>query len=637
MTSKYVNLIDFLQRVCYHQKFIKGYSPLSVDPGSSNLRSVVPNLGLITDDKITEVRERVDIVQIVGEYVRLVPSGREYKALCPFHQEKTPSFYVVPQKQIFHCFGCGKGGGVFKFLMETEGTTFPESVRLLARRCGVEIPDECDLDSEQRSGFYDLLESAASFFSAQLMDSSRGRAAREYLQARGLDPSGEILSSFRLGFAPDSWDSLCKRAGKTREAVANLVSMGLIKPRQEGDGYYDTFRHRLMVPIVDLRGRVAAFGGRVIKSGDEPKYLNSPESVVFNKSRLLFNLHSAMPTIRRLDAAIVVEGYLDVISLVSHGFKNVVATLGTAITPDHMHLLARNCKTVYFCYDADHAGQKAMLKAVTLQRDTHLEACMITFGETKDDPESFIRREGSAAFQSLLDNALDMYTFLIETRTKGLNPPLEIHVKERLINEFKDLIPSVESPVAKSEVIRKISRLLDMDPYLLERQFENTDRGARSKADPPLVSKPGSSTGNRRQEWVLKHLLEHPHEIEKVCALLSPADFSDPRLRKLFEIIAQKQEAADGTLKPAQILATLDDSELVSRVSELLVTLEERPAEPFMQCVKLMVIDRMKHEAEEIQKKIRRAEHGGDSGEIGRLTMAQVELRRKIDLLSKNS
>ena len=590
-------------------------------------------MGIISSEIIAEIRERTDIVQIIGEHVRLIPSGRSYKALCPLHKEKTPSFHVVPDKQIYHCFGCGKGGDVFSFLMELEHFSFPEAVRYLAAKAGVSIPDDRSSENDPKAGLYTTLDKAAKFYESNLLDSELGKEARKYLKKRKI--SDKTISEFRLGVALNSWDSLLNKLGRnSQENVEMLEKTGLIKARTRGSGFYDSFRNRLMIPIIDNHGRVAGFGGRVIDPQDEPKYLNSPEGETFNKRKLLFNFRQALPTIRRLNAAIVVEGYLDVISLFQHGIKNVVATLGTAVSAEQIHMLARNCETVYFCYDADAAGQRATLRAVSLQKDTPINARVISFPDSKDDPDSFISREGAENFKKLLDKANDIYTFLIDTHTRGLKPPLEIPVKEKLIQEFKELVPAIHSSIARSEVIKKISKLLDMEPSVLEKEF-----AARKVGQPAehlkrrnLVS-PKLNASVQRQEWVLKHLLEHPEELDRVRALLGPDDFSDPRLKKIFEAINSQQQAAGDNLKPAEILASLDDSNLISRLSELMTTLEDKPDEPFMDCVKGLLRSRLESELKNIQVGIRDAEKKGDDEQLALFSIEQTEIKRKIDLL----
>jgi DNA primase len=590
-------------------------------------------LGIISSEIIAEIRERTDIVQIIGEHVRLIPSGRSYKALCPLHKEKTPSFHVVPDKQIYHCFGCGKGGDVFSFLMELEHFTFPEAVKYLAAKAGVSIPDDRSSENDPKARLYGILDKASKFYESNLLDTELGKEARNYLKKRKI--TDKTIADFRLGVALDSWDALLNQIGKiSQENLSLLEKTGLIKPRTKGTGFYDAFRNRLMIPIIDNHGRVAGFGGRVIKAEDEPKYLNSPEGETFNKRKLLFNFRQALPAIRRLNAAIVVEGYLDVISLFQHGIKNVVATLGTAVSAEQIHMLARNCEIVYFCYDADAAGQRATLRAVSLQKDTPINARVISFPDPTDDPDSFISREGAENFKKLLDKASDIYTFLIDTHTRGLKPPLEIPVKEKLIQEFKELVPAIHSSIARSEVIKKISKLLDMEPSVLEKEFAT--REVRQPAEHlkrrNLVS-PKLNASIQRQEWVLKHLLEYPEELDRVRALLGPDDFSDPRLKKIFEAINSQQQAAGDNLKPAEILASLDDSNLISRLSELMTTLEDKPDEPFMDCVKGLLRNRLESELKNIQKGIRDAEKKGDDEQLALFSVEQTEIKRKIDLL----
>lgn len=578
------------------------------------------------------IRERTDIIQIIGEHVRLIPSGHNYKALCPFHKEKTPSFHVVTDKQIYHCFGCGKGGDVFSFLMELEHMTFPEVVKFLAEREAIEIPRENDPDYEKKADLYNYLDRAAKFFESCLYDSSAGTVARDYLKKRKIN--SETAKKFRIGFAPNAWDSIVHRLGKTSEDLASLERAGLIKARGQGEGFYDVFRNRLMIPILDIHGRVAGFGGRVMSPEDEPKYLNSAESETFNKRRMLFNFREAVPVARRLNSVIVVEGYLDAISLFQNGIKNVVASLGTAISAEQIHMLARNCETLYFCYDADAAGQRATLRAISLQKDAPVNARVVSFPDPTDDPDSFVTREGAESFKNLLEKATDIYTFLIETHTRGLKPPLEIPVKQKLIQEFKELVPAIHSSIARSEVIRKISKLLDMDQHVLEKEFEGREapRSEEAQKKRTFIS-PRLNAEIQRQEWVLKHLLEHPEELDRVRALLGPGDFSDPRLRQIFEAISFQQEAAGGSLKPAEILAALDDASLISRLSELITTLEDRQPEPFMECVKGLVKSRLDAELKDIQLKIREAERGGDDSVIARLSMEQLDVRRKIETL----
>ena len=317
---------------------------------------------------IDELVARSDILDVVSDYVRLTPKGGSYWGLCPFHGEKTPSFHVLPDRQAYHCFGCGKGGGVVSFVMDVENLPYLDALRLLAKRAGMEFPEQ---DTDQRSRrkrgrLLELNKEAARYFHSQL-HSPIGQEGLAYLQRRGL--SRGIMTRFGLGFAPDSWDSLIRAMAQKGFDKAELLEAGLVVNSQKGR-IYDRFRGRVMFPIIDLRGDVIGFGGRVMGEG-EPKYLNSPESPVFNKSRNLFALNLAKNT--KLGRIVLTEGYMDTISLYQAGFDCAVASLGTALTADHAKLLSRFTKEVVICYDADSAGIQAANRAIPLLEKTGLK------------------------------------------------------------------------------------------------------------------------------------------------------------------------------------------------------------------------------------------------------------------------
>ncbi|MBI3038487.1 DNA primase [bacterium] len=590
--------------------------------------------GVVDDSVITEIRSRIDIVQLVGEYVRLIPSGRNLKGLCPFHQEKTPSFNVVPEKQMFYCFGCHKGGDSFRFLMDIEHFSFPETIRALAQRCGVSYSAEKDQVSEEKKVMYSLLEEVSGFFQSCLSDRAKGKHGREYLVKRGISP--QAAKKFQIGFAPDSWDDLFKGIGKTANKIELLERNGLIKPKKTGEGFYDSFRNRVIFPIFDPHGRVAGFGGRVIDPADEPKYLNSPETELFNKRKLLFNLKNALPQVRKNNEVIVVEGYLDVVSLVQAGVDNVVATLGTAITQEQIYLLSRNCDSVFFCYDADQAGQKATIRAISLKRETPLSARIITFENPKDDPDSFIQREGREKFLARMRNAKDIYSFLFDARTRDLKKPLDIHDKERLMAEFKGFVQEIQSPIARSEIIHRLSRLIDTDVKALESTLFPGIPSKESGGIPmkPLLKIDGQK---QREEWVIKHLFDHPEEIDKVKNFLGSADFSDPLLRELFEILLNSESSMGRALKSSEVITKIDDPKMVSRLSELIISLDEVPEYPFMECAIGMVEQNLKIEAERLEKRIRIAQQKESLEEIDRLILEQYQLRRRMSFLNRNN
>ncbi|MBF0406400.1 MAG: DNA primase [Candidatus Riflebacteria bacterium] len=586
----------------------------------NNLKS-----GFIPEDLIEEIRQKTDIVQIIGEYVKLIKSGKTYKALCPFHQEKTPSFHVVPEKQIYHCFGCNKGGNSFKFLMEVERLSFPEAARFLAKRSGVHIPEFRDPESDRKNKLYKVLDDAASIFSAMLFDSARGKSAREYLSKRGI--TSETCRKYRIGYSLDQYDFLIKRLGGDNEKLQILEKTGLIHPLKERSGFCDTFRNRLIIPITDIQGRVIAFGGRTIENR-EPKYLNSPESEVFHKRNTLFNFKTALQPIRKRNRALLVEGYLDVISLDQAGIDYSVATLGTAVSPEQMALLARNCDEVVLCYDADEAGQRATLRAISIKRDVPLNARVFTFPDPKDDPDSYIRREGAEKFEKLLEESRDIYTFIFERQTKGVSKPLPVNVKEKLIAEFKPVFASVESPVAQEEIIRKLSSLLELSPEMLSRVFQ----GKMSRSE---ISKPQTTSGKnisllKSQEFIIRHIIEEPDLFNKISSILKSGDFTDQQLLKIFEFVLKLHSENNSSFHPSMLLTSLTDESLVSRLSEMMVAIEENPLPPLDECVQIVVKDRLNREMKDISKQIQIAEQKGDSREVNRLLALHAELGQRM-------
>ncbi len=367
--------------------------------------------GRIPQHFIDDLLARVDIVDVVSARVPLTKAGHEFKARCPFHDEKTPSFWVSPAKQFFHCFGCGAHGTAVGFLMDYEHLEFPEAIEELASLAGVEVPRE---DSQRRGPdngpLYDVLERAASWFERQLREHPQGSRAVEYLKGRGL--TGEIAQAFRVGFAPPGWSNLLDALGDAGEQV--LERAGLVARRDSG-GLYDRFRDRVMFPIIDRRGRTVAFGGRVLGE-DTPKYLNSPETPVFHKGRELYGLHQARRSGSKLERLVVVEGYMDVVALAQAGFDNAVATLGTAATADHVEQLFRACPDVVFCFDGDAAGRRAAWKALetTLPAMRDGRQAFFMFLPEGEDPDSLVRGAGPRAFAHALAGAESLGTVLFE-------------------------------------------------------------------------------------------------------------------------------------------------------------------------------------------------------------------------------
>lgn len=373
----------------------------------------------IPDAFIDELLARTDIVEVVGARVPLKKQGRDYAARCPFHDERSPSFTVSPSKQFYHCFGCGAHGTAISFLMNYDRMEFLDAVEELARRAGLDVPRDArqrDEDGDSRE-LYAALEAAARFFVRQLAHSDKARA---YLDRRGVDAA--TRERYAIGYAPDSFSALRDALGTDARRISLLERAGLFSKNDKGNTY-DRFRDRVMFPIHDRRGRVIAFGGRVLDPEDSPKYLNSPETVLFHKGRELYGLWQVRQTHTKIPRLIVVEGYMDVVALSQHGVMEAVATLGTATTPDHAELLFRNAPDVYFCFDGDRAGRSAAWKAVesVLPRMRDGRQAFFCFLPEGEDPDSLVRHEGAAGFDARLAKSIPLSEFYFQEKRRGLN------------------------------------------------------------------------------------------------------------------------------------------------------------------------------------------------------------------------
>ena len=433
---------------------------------------------------VDKVRESSDIFSVVSKYVPLKKKGNKYWGCCPFHNEKTPSFSVSPEKGFFYCFGCHAGGNIFKFISLIENISYFEAIKLQAERLGIEMPrskknkSKEQLEREQQEKLLIKINTLAKdFFHNCLVMTTYGETGRKYLQSRGI--SKETIEDFSLGFAPDSWDALSKALVKKKGMQPDkLIEAGLSARRKNDSSIYDKFRNRVMIPIADLYGSIVAFGGRILdesKSNNEqfqaPKYLNSPETLIFNKGNLLFGLNKAAQEIRKLDYAIIVEGYMDVISVYSAGIKNVVASLGTAFTEEQAKLLTRYTRKIYFCYDSDEAGQKATIRALPIMLSTGAEIRVIIIPDGKD-PDEYIRKHGAAAFRELITRAVS----IIDYRLNYVLSHNDCNSSEGRINALRQLLPilkSIQDLAQQNEYVKQIARTLFINEDVVLAELRN--------------------------------------------------------------------------------------------------------------------------------------------------------------------
>ncbi len=413
---------------------------------------------LISDDMINQIKENSDIVDIIGDYVDLKRAGSSFKGLCPFHNEKTPSFTVDRKKQLFHCFGCGAGGDVVSFIMQKEGLSYPESLKYLAHKAGINLVfDENPVVNEKRARLYEINKEIMMYFYKNLLTT---KEPQDYLLMRGL--RSNIVNTFMLGFAKDSWDDLLSYARSKNIKEEDLLELGLIAKSKNGN-FYDKYRNRLIFPIIDTYGRIIGFGGRAIDS-TMPKYLNSPESDVFKKRFNLYGLNIFKKQSRR--DLILVEGYMDVIALNNNGIELAVASLGTALTIDQAKLAKRYADNIYICYDSDAAGIKATKRAIEIFKEAEIGVNIIELGEGLD-PDEYVKKYGKEAFEKKMEEALDEYNYGYEKILDGYAEASDNEKLEKL-NLFIEFLASIKQDLTREIFINKVSNLFDIDKATLK-------------------------------------------------------------------------------------------------------------------------------------------------------------------------
>lgn len=471
--------------------------------------------GRIPQSFLDDLLGRTDIVELIGERLELRRSGANHMARCPFHDEKTPSFSVNQDRQFYYCFGCNAGGNAIGFVMAYDNLDFLGAVRLLAARAGLEIPSVADSAVDHHAPQLELLERAQNFYLRQLHDHPASRVASAYLQRRGVSP--DIAREFAIGFAPPGWDNLLRELAPDNGSaeVASLVAAGLAITRESGPGHYDRFRHRLMFPIRDLRGRTLGFGGRVL--GDEqPKYLNSPETAVFHKGRELYGLYEARESLRGGAPILVVEGYLDVLALAQFGIRNTVATLGTALTEDHLRKLFRHTGDLIFCFDGDAAGRRAARRA--------LDICLPALGDGRtarflflpegDDPDTAVRRQGGDAFRKSIESAVPLSEFLFQVAGAGLDWGLPDH-RARFYQRGLPLINRLPPGVLRQLLLKELAERTGLDPDRLPPPSgaEPMLRQASPDGPPPSAASRRSTTPTRESRPRHSHRLPLAHQL----------------------------------------------------------------------------------------------------------------------------
>ena len=501
--------------------------------------------GQIPQRFIDDLLARIDVVEVVGERVQLKKTGRNYSGLCPFHQEKTPSFTVSADKQFYHCFGCGANGSALRFLMEYDNLRFPEAVEQLASRLGLEVPREgaddprAQLRERKRREGVNLLELAAGFFRERLR-MAEGSAARNYLQQRGL--AEEIQRDFGIGYAPDAWEALKRHLDSQGVSEAVQIEYGLLVQREESGRTYDRFRDRIMFPIRDVRGRTIAFGGRVL--GDaKPKYLNSPESPVFHKGRELYGLYEARQASPRLERLLIVEGYMDVVALAQFGIRNAVATLGTSTSEEHLARLFRMVDEVVFCFDGDRAGRQAASRALETVLPQMLDGrqARFLFLPEGEDPDTLVRREGTEAFENRIVCASPLSEFLFDQAARGRDLA-QVEERQRFASDVIKAAQRLPQGMLQTVLLAELARRTGIEPSRLESLMAEAQAVAPAAAGSGQVApatktnlNPGSAAAPPGDKGplgtlarVLQLLLHEPILVERVGEVASWCSQEEP-------------------------------------------------------------------------------------------------------------
>jgi DNA primase len=529
----------------------------------------------IPSDKIAQVRDATDIVALISNYLTLKKSGKGFSGLCPFHTDSSPSFHVNPNNQLYYCFGCQKGGNVFNFLMEIEKMSFTEAVEFLAQKAGISLPKTKvdDRLEKEKEALYFVNRWAANLFYKNLL-STVGKDALQYVQGRGINR--EMIKIFGLGYSIPDWDGLIKQAQKDSVALDVLYRAGLII-KKSGGGFYDRFRGRFMIPIVDLYKKVIGFGGRKMVEDDSPKYINSPETPIYQKGQILFGLYQSRETIKQQDQAIFVEGYTDLISLFQSGIKNVVATSGTALTASQAKLVRRFTENVMLLYDADTSGSLAAMRGADIFLDEGLEVKIVTLPEGHD-PDSYVRERGVEYFRKTLSYAKSIIQFKIDILSKKLDIS-STQGKTQLVNALLESIVRIKDSIKQNLALKEVAEHFRLDERALMEQLHHIRKNGQYRAFAPEKGDAKKEAIKIRQkskydiaeEDLVRLVLDNTGWLPLLMKHLELEEIFDLEIRSLFLMM---YSLAQSTEKVTQqmILDQVTDPQVSARIAQLMTT-----------------------------------------------------------------
>ena len=589
----------------------------------------------LSEDKISEIKDGCSIVEVISDYISLKKSGVNYKGLCPFHAEKTPSFIVNEEKKIFHCFGCGAGGNVFNFFMKFEHLSFPDAVKEAARRAGISLPLRMDefKSEEKAEGNAELLkinQSASDYFREILRASKEGERGRKYLVKRGIDKG--IAEEFKLGFAPNRWDGLLTFLSGNGILREDLQRLGLVIPREDKKGFYDRFRNRLIFPIADFKGRVVGFGGRAIEA-EEPKYMNSPDSPVYTKGYHVYGLHVSLPSIHKTDQAIIVEGYFDLLSMYQHGIKNVVATLGTALTPHQIKLLKRYTKNLIIIFDSDEAGEKAAMRSLPLFLDEGISPQMVLL-PAGFDPDTFTQKDNGEAMRNKLREPLSLLdVFFGQVFTA--NDAYSIKGKLKIIEEVVPMVSRIRDRTERELYIQRVSQRLGVKEEIIFQKMKREDRSERSESTGKALE---LSEARKVEKMMVRLMMYYPQLIPQIQKEAITDDLSTDSCRKLVAIIIDKFVSEKG-FDPTSLMNDVVEDELRGLLSECLFDEEplDDPPQLLRSCMQKVRFHRNERDLKRLNPMINKAQDERDEKLLRELLLYKQELVKERKDLARTS
>lgn len=580
---------------------------------------------MIPQEIIDQILDRADIVEVVSDNVQIKKAGRNFKGCCPFHNEKTPSFVVSPEKQIYHCFGCGAGGNVISFLMKYESMDFPEAVRVLGSRFGVDVPEFSPQDKQKKdsaSRLYEINKLAAAYYQHCLVKGKDKRAA-SYLRKRGI--SSEIINEFMIGYAPDAWESFRQVCEKRNIPAALVRKAGLTIPSEKGKGDYDRFRNRIIFPIFNDRGNIVAFGARVLDNS-LPKYINSPETPIYSKSNVLYGLNFCKKGIREKGFVVIVEGYLDVVIPYQYGLDYLVAASGTALTPRQVGLLKKYTRSAIMLFDADQAGESASLRGLDILLENDMEVRIATLPKG-EDPDSFVRKHGKDEFEKVLNGAQDLFDYKLELLERKLGAKNIGGVSDEML----PTISKVHNAVVQSDYIRRLAERLGVHEASLRHEL------GKVKPDYSYHYEQESRTDRSSQNYLSSeiHLLglamTDQGDLEKVRSELGSAMFRDESVRTAIEMLLKAFDDKGELINPGKLLSRMESDEgarsaVVQALAKADITKDRQKA--LADCIFCVKKENREAELKSLTTKLKEAQKAKDNGLV-------LELVAKINKIHK--